>query len=73
MAEPWSPVPEWIIKADGDWEALETLLTRNSSGLHRAPTRTGREPTGLGPLLHAVEVAEFHQPGRSRDQVDQRV
>jgi HEPN domain-containing protein len=33
MVEPWSAVPEWIAKAEGDWEALEILLTRNSPGL----------------------------------------
>ncbi len=31
--EPWSTVPEWIAKAEGDWEALEILLTSNSPGL----------------------------------------
>jgi len=36
MAEPWSAVPEWIAKAEGDWEALEILLTRNSAGLRDA-------------------------------------
>jgi hypothetical protein len=36
MAEPWSAVPEWIAKAEGDWEALEILLTRNSPGLRDA-------------------------------------
>ena len=33
MAEPWSAVPEWVAKAEGDWEALELLLTRNSPRL----------------------------------------
>jgi hypothetical protein len=33
MAEPWTAVPEWIAKAEGDWEALEILLTRNTPGL----------------------------------------
>lgn len=33
MVEPWSAVPEWIAKAEGDWEALEILLNRNSPGL----------------------------------------
>ena len=33
MVEPWSAVPEWIAKAEGDWEALEILLTRNTPGL----------------------------------------
>ena len=33
MAEPWSAVPEWIGKADGDWEALEILLSGNSPRL----------------------------------------
>jgi HEPN domain-containing protein len=36
MAEPWSAVPEWITKAEGDWEALEILLTRNTPGLRDA-------------------------------------
>jgi HEPN domain-containing protein len=36
MAEPWSAVPEWTAKAEGDWEALEILLTRNSPGLRDA-------------------------------------
>jgi HEPN domain-containing protein len=36
MDEPWSAVPEWIAKAEGDWEALEILLTRNSPGLRDA-------------------------------------
>ena len=36
MAEPWSAAPEWIAKAEGDWEALEILLTRNSPGLRDA-------------------------------------
>jgi len=36
MAEPWSAVPEWIVKAEGDWEALEILLTRNTPGLRDA-------------------------------------
>ena len=36
MVEPWSAVPEWMIKAEGDWEALEILLTRNSPGLRDA-------------------------------------
>ena len=36
MVEPWSAVPEWIAKAEGDWEALEILLTRNSPGLRDA-------------------------------------
>lgn len=31
MVEQWSAVPEWIAKVDSDWEALEILLTRNSS------------------------------------------
>ena len=33
MVEPWSAVPEWMIKAEGDWEALEILLSRNSPRL----------------------------------------
>ena len=33
MAEPWSAVPEWMAKAEGDWEALEILLSRNSPRL----------------------------------------
>ena len=33
MVEPWSAVPEWIAKAEGDWEALEILLSRNTPGL----------------------------------------
>ena len=33
MAEPWTAVPEWIAKAEGDWEALEILSTRNTPGL----------------------------------------
>jgi HEPN domain-containing protein len=36
MVEPWSAVPEWIAKAEGDWEALEILLTSNSPGLRDA-------------------------------------
>jgi HEPN domain-containing protein len=36
MAEPWSAVPEWMAKAEGDWEVLEILLTRNSPGLRDA-------------------------------------
>jgi len=36
MVEPWSAVPEWMIKAEGDWEALEILQTRNSPGLRDA-------------------------------------
>lgn len=36
MAEPWSAVPEWIAKAEGDWEALEILLARNTPGLRDA-------------------------------------
>ncbi len=36
MVEPWSAVPEWIAKAEGDWEALEILLTRNTPGLRDA-------------------------------------
>lgn len=36
MDEGWSAVPEWIAKADGDWEVLEILLTRNSPGLRDA-------------------------------------
>jgi hypothetical protein len=32
-----------------------------------------REALDRGEMLHAVAVAEFHQPGRSRDHVDQRV
>ncbi|MCS5693637.1 HEPN domain-containing protein [Cyanobium sp. FGCU-6] len=36
MVEPWSAVPEWIAKAEGDWEALEILQTRNSPGLRDA-------------------------------------
>lgn len=36
MAEPWSAVPEWIAKAEGDWEALGILLTRNTPGLRDA-------------------------------------
>ena len=36
MVEPWSAVPEWMIKPEGDWEALEILLTRNSPGLRDA-------------------------------------
>jgi len=36
MAEPWSAVPEWMAKAEGDWEALEILLTRNTPGLRDA-------------------------------------
>jgi len=28
MAEPWSAVPEWMAKAEGDWEALDILLSR---------------------------------------------
>jgi hypothetical protein len=36
MVEPWSAVLEWMIKAEGDWEALEILLTRNSPGLRDA-------------------------------------
>ena len=31
MVEQWSAVPAWIAKVEGDWEALEILLTRNSS------------------------------------------
>ncbi|MFM9100049.1 MAG: HEPN domain-containing protein [Cyanobium sp.] len=33
MAEPWSAVPEWMVKAEGDWEALDILLSRNSPRL----------------------------------------
>ena len=33
MAEPWSAVPEWMAKAEGDWEALEILLSRDSPHL----------------------------------------
>ena len=33
MAERWSAVPEWMGKADGDWEALEVLLSGNSPRL----------------------------------------
>jgi HEPN domain-containing protein len=33
MAEAWTAVPEWIAKAEGDWEALEILSTRNTPGL----------------------------------------
>ena len=33
MAEPWSAVPEWMAKAEGDWEALEILLSRDSPRL----------------------------------------
>ena len=33
MVEPWSAVPEWIAKAEGDWEALEILLSRSTPGL----------------------------------------
>jgi len=36
MDEQWSAVPEWIAKAEGDWEALGILLTRNSPGLRDA-------------------------------------
>ena len=36
MVEPWSAVPEWIAKAEGDWEAMEILLTRNTPGLRDA-------------------------------------
>ena len=36
MAEPWSAVPEWIAKAEGDWEALEILASRNTPGLRDA-------------------------------------
>ena len=36
MVEPWSAVPEWIAKAEGDWEALEILLAKNSPGLRDA-------------------------------------
>ena len=36
MVEPWSAVPEWIAKAEGDWEAMEILLTRNTPGLSDA-------------------------------------
>jgi HEPN domain-containing protein len=36
MVEPWSAVPEWIAKAEGDWEALEILLTRNTPSLRDA-------------------------------------
>ena len=33
MAEPWSAVPEWMAKAEGDWEALEIPLSRDSPRL----------------------------------------
>lgn len=33
MAEPWSAVPEWMAKAEGDCEALDILLSRNSPRL----------------------------------------
>jgi len=33
MAEPWSAAPEWMVKAEGDWEALDILLSRNSPRL----------------------------------------
>jgi len=36
MVEPWSAMPEWMAKAEGDWEALEILLTRDSPGLRDA-------------------------------------
>jgi HEPN domain-containing protein len=36
MVEPWSAVPEWIAKAEGDWEAMQILLTRNTPGLRDA-------------------------------------
>jgi HEPN domain-containing protein len=36
MVEPWSAVPEWIAKSEGDWEVLEILLSRNSPGLRDA-------------------------------------
>jgi HEPN domain-containing protein len=33
LAEPWSAVPEWMAKAEGDWEAPEILLSRDSPRL----------------------------------------
>jgi len=33
MAEQWSAVPEWVAKAEGDWEAVDILLSRNSPRL----------------------------------------
>lgn len=33
MAESWSAVPEWMAKAEGDWEALEIFLSRDSPRL----------------------------------------
>jgi len=36
MVEPWSAVPEWMAKAEGDWEALEILLIRDSPGFRDA-------------------------------------
>ena len=36
MVAPWSAVPEWIAKSEGDWEALEILLSRSTPGLRDA-------------------------------------
>ena len=36
MVEPWSAVPAWIAKAEGEWEAMQILLTRNTPGLRDA-------------------------------------
>ena len=36
MAEGWSAVPEWLAKAEGDWEALELLVAKGSPGLRDA-------------------------------------
>ena len=36
MAEPGSAVTEWMAKAEGDWEALEILLSRDSPRLRES-------------------------------------
>ena len=36
MAEGWTAVPEWLAKAEGDWEALELLVAKGSPGLRDA-------------------------------------
>ena len=48
MAERNPVVDEWISKAEGDWEALEILLTRNSPMLALLRGRDGSRVAGAG-------------------------
>jgi HEPN domain-containing protein len=65
MAEPWSAVPEWMDKADGDWEAMEVLLSGNSPRLRDSVVFHAQQC--VEKLLKARLIQLGHQVDKTHD------